>query len=189
MSPTAAYSTLNGRWFAERGVGTRNGRRSVPHDGLRSSLADAVMTSSLPRLLRYEDRNSMAFGLESRVPFLTPALARFTLSLPPEYLIDEDGTSKRVFRAAMRGIVPDPILDRKEKLGFVTPEFSWLRALRPWVEEVLSSETARRLPALHHDQVATHVDAVFAGRRAFDWRLWRWVNLIRWSELYQVEYV
>ena len=43
-------------------------------------------------LLRYEDRNSMAYSIESRVPFLTPQLARFVLSLPEAYLIDRDGT-------------------------------------------------------------------------------------------------
>jgi asparagine synthase (glutamine-hydrolysing) len=189
MRPARTYETLNAAWFEERGVGTRSGRRSVPDDSLRAALVDAVTRSALPPLLRHEDRNSMAFGLESRVPFLTPAMAQFTLSLPAEYLLDADGTSKRVFRAAMRGIVPDPILDRKEKLGFETPELAWLRALRPWVTETLSSDTARAVPAWRYERGAEHAEAVFAGRRAFDWRVWRWLNVIRWSELYQVEYV
>jgi asparagine synthase (glutamine-hydrolysing) len=188
MSPAGTYSTLNAAWFAERGVAVCSGHRSVSCDGLRSALIDAVHRSALPRLLRHEDRNSMAFGVESRVPFLTPALAQFTLSLPPAYLLAPDGTSKSVFRAAMRGLVPDAILDRKQKLGFETPEFAWLQALRPWVTEILSGATARALPALRHERVVAHAEAVLSGRRAFDWRVWRWLNLIRWSELYQVEY-
>lgn len=188
MAPQGAHQALNTAWFEDRGVVTHNGNRTVHPDGLRSALIDAATTSILPRLLRHEDRNSMAFSIESRVPFLTPAMAQFTLSLPPEYLLGADGTSKRVFREAMRGIVPEPILARKEKLGFETPELAWLQSLRPWVHEVLSSEAARSVPVLRHDQVVAQADDVLAGRQPFDWRIWRWLNFVRWSELVGVEY-
>ena len=76
-------------------------------------------------LLRYADRNAMAVSLENRVPFLTTALADFALSLPDELLIGRHGTTKKVLRAAMRGVVPDTILNRRDKIGFVTPEARW----------------------------------------------------------------
>jgi asparagine synthase (glutamine-hydrolysing) len=188
MHPNRPEGALNTNWFEQHGVVTRNGNRTVHPDGLRSALIEAATTGILPRLLRHEDRNSMAFSIESRVPFLTPAMAQFTLSLPPDYLLGADGTSKRVFREAMRGIVPEPILARKEKLGFETPELAWLQALRPWVREVLSSDTARAVPVLRHEQVVTQAEEVLAGRQPFDWRVWRWINLVRWSELVGVEY-
>ena len=78
--------------------------------------------SSIPHLLRYEDRNSMRFSIESRVPFLDVHLVEYLFSLPEEYLISDAGCSKYVFREAMRGIVPDAILDRQDKIGFATPE-------------------------------------------------------------------
>jgi len=181
-----APSWLNEDWFAARGVrpealGRRRGREL-----LRARLVDSLLETSLPMLLRYEDRNSMHFSIESRVPFLTVDLARFVLALPEEYLVAGDATSKSAFRAAMRGIVPDPILDRPDKIGFATPERSWLGTLRPWVEAVLESEAARSIPALHWAALRTEWERIQDGRRPFDFRVWRWINLIHWGKRLRV---
>src|SRR5262249_52411647 len=80
-----------------------SGRKHFFHDALVQGLTETV----LPALLRYGDRNSMAFSIESRVPFLTPALADLAYSLPAAELVDGGANSKAVLRAAMRGIVPD----------------------------------------------------------------------------------
>jgi asparagine synthase (glutamine-hydrolysing) len=180
---------LNGGWFEQRGVGDpvehRPGRRT---DQLRERLYRTLTTTSLPMLLRYEDRNSMAWSIESRVPFLTPALAEYVLALPEEYLISPDGVTKYVFREAMRGIVPDAILDRRDKIGFATPEKKWLQELGPWVGEVLSPERLRRVPALDAAAVGREWRAILAGTKPFDWRVWRWVNLVRWAEAWDVQF-
>ncbi|HJZ90425.1 MAG TPA: asparagine synthase C-terminal domain-containing protein, partial [Gemmataceae bacterium] len=180
---------MNGSWFSRRGVGAGPeagpGRRG---EHLRERLYRTLTESSLPMLLRYEDRNSMAWSIESRVPFLTPALAEHFLSLPEEYLISADGVTKHVFREAMRGIVPDAILDRRDKVGFATPEKRWLRELGPWMAGVLSPERLRRVPALDAAAVGREWRAVLDGKRPFDWRVWRWVNVIRWAEAWEVEF-
>jgi asparagine synthase (glutamine-hydrolysing) len=124
----------------------------------------------------------MAWSVESRVPFLTPALAEFVLSLPEDQLVDDGATSKAVFRDAMRGIVPDEVLDRRDKIGFATPERAWLQALSGWVEGVLSSESARAVPALRVDALDRTSSRVMEGP------IWRAVNLIRWSEQFAVEW-
>jgi asparagine synthase (glutamine-hydrolysing) len=180
---------LNGEWFAARGVETpvepRTSRRT---EQLRERLYRTLTETSLPMLLRYEDRNSMAWSIESRVPFLTPALAEFMLSLPEEHTISRDGVTKHVFREAMRGIVPDEILDRRDKVGFATPEKRWLQELRPWLSDVLNPERIRRVPALNATAIAQEWRRVLDGTRPFDWRVWRWVNLIRWTEACQVSF-
>ena len=130
----------------------------------------------------------MASSIESRVPFLTTGLAEFVLRLPEEYLLGADGTSKNVFRKAMRGLVPDPILDRRDKIGFATPERRWLTALRPWVEATLASDCAHSIPALKPMAMQREWRAVLAGRRPFDFRVWRWLNLIRWAERFNVNF-
>ena len=130
----------------------------------------------------------MAFSIERRVPFLSPKLAQFMLSLPEEYLVGADGTPKTVFRKAMRGIVPDAILDRRDKIGFATPENDWLIALRPWIERVLASDSARQIPALNLKKARQEWDAAVRGQKSFDSRLWRWVNLIKWTEQMSVVY-
>ena len=172
---------LNRRWFAERGATEGYTNYTSAHDVLRASLERSV-NETLPGLLRYEDRNSMASSVESRVPFLTPELVSFLGRLPEEYLIDADGTSKAVFRAAMRGIVPDSILDRRDKIGFATPERWWLELLNGWVMAALTSDAARNMPFLAVDDAIREVEAVRRGRRPFGFHIWRWINLIRWSE-------
>jgi asparagine synthase (glutamine-hydrolysing) len=177
---------LSAAWFETRGVRPSPSHGRAMRDVLREQLHHTLVESSLPMLLRYEDRNSMACSIESRVPFLTTPLVSFILRLPEEYLIAPDGTSKDVFRRAMRGIVPDAVLDRRDKIGFATPEQRWLTALRPWVERTLDS--AERVPALNPGGMRREWQAVLQGRRKFDFRIWRWVNLIRWAERRDVSF-
>ena len=176
---------MNRSWFDAHGVHPRHAARQ-PMRSLSEHLAETLAQTSLPMLLRYEDRNSMAYSIESRVPFLTVSLATFLLRLPEEYLIGRDGTTKNVFRAAMRGLVPDAILDRRDKIGFQTPEQPWLLHLRPWVERTLHSDCAHRIAALDVQALRTEWQQVLDGKRPFDARVWRWVNLIRWVEQFEV---
>jgi asparagine synthase (glutamine-hydrolysing) len=173
---------LNEQWFEERGVRPRSPRGAPARSLLREQLAFSL-EHGLPSLLRFEDRNSMAHSIESRVPFLTTEIAAFLFSLPDDYIISREGVTKSVFRAAMRGIVPDAILDRRDKIGFQTPEQQWLGTLRGWVDGVLRSDAARSVPALRHDAMAREWEEIVTGRRSFDRRAWRWVNLVRWVEL------
>ncbi|MCB0540416.1 MAG: asparagine synthase (glutamine-hydrolyzing), partial [Bacteroidetes bacterium] len=85
---------------------------------LKDNLTHQILKDPLPSLLRYEDRNSMAFSIESRVPFMDYRLLEFTLGLP-EKLIYRYGVRKYILRQALRSKVPDKILDRKDKMGFV----------------------------------------------------------------------
>jgi asparagine synthase (glutamine-hydrolysing) len=86
-----------------------------------------TFTTSLPSLLQYEDRNSMAFSIESRVPFLDHRLVELAFSLDDEDKI-KNGTTKFILRNALRNILPEAIAERKDKKGFVTPgEVKWLR--------------------------------------------------------------
>jgi asparagine synthase (glutamine-hydrolysing) len=179
---------LNRQWFTRNGLTPKLYPGKHGQEVLRSELYHAVMETSLPMLLRYEDRNSMTHSIESRVPFLTPGLVNFIFSLPEEFIIAEDGTSKAIFREAMRGIVPNEILDRKDKIGFATPEQQWLKNLRPWVATVLNSEMATQISALNLPQVRAEFQAVVDGKSAFDFRIWRWVNLIRWAERFHVTF-
>ncbi|WP_309728357.1 asparagine synthase (glutamine-hydrolyzing) [Chamaesiphon sp. OTE_75_metabat_556] len=182
-----APSWLNDTWFIERGAKLRFSLPIHSQEMLKEKLHQSLETGLLS-LLRYEDRNSMVASIESRVPFLTPNLVEFLFSLPEEYIIAADGTSKAIFRQAMRGIVPDLILDRQDKIGFATPELNWLTSLRPWVEEVLNSEIAAHIPALKIDIVNKEWQDILAGHKQFDARVWRWINLIKWSDQYAVEF-
>lgn len=172
-------------WFRHQGIGEPV-LPAPPLPPLKAALLKDFTLTSLPGLLRYEDRDSMHFSIESRVPFLTPNLARFTFSLPEEYIIAPDGLTKRVLRLALRGLVPEEILARRDKIGFATPESAWFKELYPWIEERLSGETLRMLPFFDPERTRAEWRAVMEGKAPFDFRIWRWVNLLRWFELFEV---
>ncbi len=165
---------------------------------LREALWLALTARSIPSQLRYQDRHSMAHSLEERVPYLTPPLAEFLLALPEEYLLGSDGSTKTVFRAAMRGIVPDAILDRPVKVGFSVPIHAWLPAL-PTLPALL--EAAARLPPVAASEVrrvldrmrqSAPVEDITFGQALRDGtdgahRAWWLANLAAWSEQFGVQ--
>ncbi len=87
---------------------------------------------SLPALLRFEDRNSMAFSIESRTPFLDYRLVELGCTLPPQYII-RGGYTKSVLRDGLNGVLPDAVRKRTTKLGFATPLPVWMaKSLKPY---------------------------------------------------------
>ena len=176
------------QWFVDRGVRPASLSYTRSEDVLRDYLVRTLTTTMLPHLLRYEDRNSMAFSIESRVPFLTRELAELLLTLPEEYIIAPDGTSKSIFRRAMRGLVPDPILERRDKVGFATPERAWMRALQPWVDQVVGGDGLTATPALDARAVRSEWARIARDGKPFDARVWRWVNLVEWTRQFNVTF-
>ena len=101
---------------------------------MRRELLLETFVTSLPTLLRYADRSSMAHSREVRLPFLDRRVAEFALSLPAAFLC-RDGVTKRILRDASRGFVPASVLARRDKVAFEPPEASWL-ASEPWRERL-----------------------------------------------------
>jgi asparagine synthase (glutamine-hydrolysing) len=92
---------------------------------LRRTLSEAMIYNSLPMLLRYADRNSMAFSREARLPFLDYNLVDFCISLPDCYYI-RNGWQKWILRESSRNIIPDKICWRADKVGYAAPLDHWL---------------------------------------------------------------
>ncbi len=113
--------------------------RHRPRTSLAEERRENVLRTSLPALLRYEDRNSMSFSVEARTPFLDVRLVERALALPAEDLV-RDGWTKAILRDAMAGIVPETVRLRRDKLGFATPERRWLRELGPEIREWLGGD-------------------------------------------------
>lgn len=96
-------------------------------DLLNEFLYNLTFVTSLPNLLHFEDRNSMAFSIESRVPFLDHRLVEYAFTLQNDDKIHQ-GETKYILRKSMEGILPDAIIKRQDKKGFVTPgEDIWLK--------------------------------------------------------------
>ncbi len=94
--------------------------------GLKAQLFEESFHTTLPTLLRYGDRNSMAHSREVRLPFCDHRLAEFVFSLPAEFLMGDIQT-KRILRAAMQGLLPETVSRRWNKHGFVPPHDLWFR--------------------------------------------------------------
>ncbi len=96
-------------------------------DKVDNFLYHLLFHTELPSLLHYEDRNSMAFSIESRVPFLDHRLVELAFSLPTDYKAHR-GITKHILRESLREALPEAIYARKDKKGFVSPgEVQWLR--------------------------------------------------------------
>ena len=149
---------------------------------MKSHLRAVLGGLGLPQLLRHGDRNSMRFSIESRVPFLDRRLTEFLFSLPESWLVGPDGTTKRILRDAMRGWVPQAVIERRDKVGFETPEDDWQARIG-----------AQPISAEHPIAFLRDGDGTLTGglsesenrlgRRSH----WRLINLRRWVELEGVD--
>ena len=115
-----------------------------PGTYLASRLWHALSAGGLPTLLRYEDRNSMAFGIEARVPFLDVHLIELAVRLPDRLRIDA-GVTKSVLRRAIGHRLPHEVVDRRDKLGFAAPQRAWLTTGHDEVADLVrDGQLARR---------------------------------------------
>jgi len=170
--------------FAARGlIGSNLARDLYKASTLQDSLVNHF-EHKLEHLLKWEDRNSMLFSLEARVPFLDYRLVEGTLSLTGDQII-RNGWTKWILREGMKGILPERIRLRRDKMGFETPQDAWFRTpvWREYVSDLLHSErfkqspwvSAERCEALHRRHLAGKINA---GKE-----IWKWVCLQRWQEL------
>ena len=96
----------------------------------------------LPRLLKWDDRNFMAFSVEGRYPFLDHRLIEVCLSFGPDALYHR-GWAKEPLRRAFEGRLPPSIVRRRDKVGFETPQEDWLSGpLRGPIESMLEDRGA-----------------------------------------------
>ena len=112
--------------YLKERVGHAEWRRRIGGSRFDQLLYQYTMRDTLPGILRQVDRNSMAFSIESRLPFLDYRLVEYTFSLPNEQKL-LGGVAKQVYRRALSGLMPDKIRDRTSKLGFVTAEPEWMQ--------------------------------------------------------------
>ena len=111
---------------------------------LNSALYRSFHTKLLPRILRNFDAHSMGHGVEVRMPLLDWRVVRYAFSLPDESKA-AGGFAKRLLREAMRGLMPEPIRLRREKVGFNVPVEDWItKGLKEWLwDEVNDQEFLR----------------------------------------------
>jgi asparagine synthase (glutamine-hydrolysing) len=103
---------------------------------LRNRMLNELFVEAVPVILHEDDLNAMYFSVENRSPFLDRRLFEVAYSIPSRHLL-RDGRAKAVLRDAMRGIVPDVVLDCRRKVGFNAPLLDLVDTADPQVREWL----------------------------------------------------
>lgn len=170
----------------------KSARDSAPLLGAARGLAERqkidLLTSSIPCLLRHEDRNSMAHSIETRLPFLDYQLVEFAVRCAPALKL-RNGWTKWMLREALAGTLPDQIRLRKSKLGFDTPAAAWLisglrNGLGPmWRSPELRME--KHIPAKHLSRECTRFLNHEPGALPAE-ILFRAVSLEMWAKVHSV---
>ena len=173
----------NGRWmnreFAHRwrSIEDPDSTDSSAFLGMQQRL---LTRNGLRALLHSEDRNSMAFGVEARLPFLDHRLVEFLYRLDGSWKL-RDGWTKVLLREAMEGILPPAVQWRVDKVGFATPEDQWFRhGLRPVIEDCLADSRTKDRGYLNIEAARRALDAHFSGTTSLGSTLWRWLNIELW---------
>jgi len=173
---------------SERLVGSGRGASAIAadrrvRDNLKSRLLQDLTTYSLPSLLRYEDRNSMAHSIESRPPFLDQELVELVLALPSDAIV-RDGWSRWILRESLAGVLPELVRTRRKKIGFTTPEIRWLRAQRAVVQGILRSPACCSRPFWDAPAIARAFRACCDGELEESPFFWRVLNAEAWLRVF-----
>jgi len=140
------------------------------------------ISNILPALLRYEDRSSMAFSIESRVPYLDHRLAEFCVNLPDEMKI-YNGWTKYILRKTSEPYLPAEITWRKEKFGFVTPERTWTDQLKNQIDEFISGNNLPEIidrHSLRRVVTSSEDNGIKLGE------IWKIILFIKWFNVFKL---
>lgn len=144
------------------------------YEGMFDLHENEIYSLSLPPLLRYEDRNSMNYSIESRLPFLDYRLVEYALSIKDSYKIHE-GWTKYILRKVGDEILPKEVTWRKDKIGFKAPDNSWLSSKRDgMIEEIHKSKILKFVL----NEIPRNMD---------DRMLWKLYNIYVWEDQYDVK--
>ncbi|MBI4609209.1 MAG: asparagine synthase (glutamine-hydrolyzing) [Candidatus Rokubacteria bacterium] len=133
-------------------------------------------------ILTKVDRMSMAHSIEARPPLLDHKLVEFAATIPPELKL-RNGTTKDIFKRAMRGILPDAIIDRPKR-GFAIPLGRWFRGqLGGFVRELLLSERSRRRGIFNGAYIEELLRRPERGRE-LDLQLWTLISFELWCRTF-----
>jgi asparagine synthase (glutamine-hydrolysing) len=151
---------------------------------LNQMLYTLMSYTSLPRLLKYEDRNSMRFSIESRTPFADDKdLIEYVFAIPGVYKI-HNGWSKYMLRKSMDTVIPEQIIKRTDKIGFSTPEYEWLQSIKPYVFDGAAPDLNA---ILNIKKLEKDWETIFSRQNKNGvTNIWRYINFILWFKIFKV---
>jgi len=152
-----------------------------------SDLNEALLNHfeyKLEHLLKWEDRNSMCFSIEARLPFLDYRLVEYILGLPSDQKI-RNGQTKYILRKEMKNILPENIRTRQSKVGFDTPEDEWFREpyFVEYISDIIATDSVKNTNYFDVEKVKSiykkHVNKEINASK----EIWKWINLYIWMNI------
>jgi asparagine synthase (glutamine-hydrolysing) len=161
--------------------GLRRGARETRplETEMNALLRQQTLRGGMRSLLRYEDRNAMAHSIESRVPFLDHRLVEFVFSLPAEARV-RGAETKRILREAMKGVLPEPIRTRRDKIGFAADPGAAARFAADRRSDLVANQTALERRWFEPRGVDRLIDAAQVDG-SHEFALWRVINVKLWA--------
>lgn len=155
-------------------------------DSIKDISFSQLTRTNLQMLLHWEDRDSMAHSIESRLPFLDYRLVEFVTGLPDEYKIS-DGITKKILRHSMLGILPEQVRMRMDKIGFATAEEQWLKSEATSKFRLELQKAIDRSSGIINPVVLQIFEDMVAGKRQFNYSIWRIISFSTWLEKFNVQ--
>lgn len=154
-------------------------------DNLNKKLYEDLSQYILPSLLRFEDRNSMKFSIESRTPFLDYRIIKMLFETEGVYKIF-NGWSKWILRNAADSFVPKNVVWRRDKKGFPTPERAWMRRLEKDFRETIEHNKKDLENYFFTRSVINDYSDIVSNVNIKSHFLWKIYNFAKWKEMYGV---
>ncbi len=180
LEPVIPVNTLLNDDFNEK---YKKEEFTVESDNLKKRLIQDIFSNSLQSLLRYEDKNAMRFSIEGRVPFLDYNLLKTVFSMDDEAII-KDGWNKYVLRKATKDILPPLIRERRNKIGFTTPENEWFMKMKNRVYLIFSGDRFGKRKYFNQANVLQAFQRFINGEVSDSMVFWRMLNLEIWLQMY-----
>lgn len=173
----------NDRWYSRQLTDEYGDSPEITGDKLDDALAYSIYRTPLPRILRVEDRNSMAHSVESRLPFLDYRLVSFAFSLTPDWRM-RGPWNKFVLRESMRGRIPESVRARVDKMGFPVPSRNWIaNALYEPMRDIVNSRQVRERGIYNVDAIVADLERHRRGEVDLNWGLFNIAQFETWTAL------
>ena len=149
---------------------------------LAQRLLEHQTSDYCPRQLRSQDRIAMSFSMENRVPFLNTELAEFMLKLPEQYLVNNKGETKYIFKESIKDLLPNEILNRKDKIGMAPPPDIKISIKEHKIKEILHSGF-EKFPFLSKNKILKYTNIESTDNLILNNENWRLLNFLKWADL------
>ncbi|MFK8068877.1 MAG: asparagine synthase (glutamine-hydrolyzing) [Gammaproteobacteria bacterium] len=131
-----------------------------------------LMSTQLPILLRYEDKNSMRHSVETRLPFLDFNLVNLACSINVQHKVSQ-GYMKYLLRKSVESILPASVVWRKTKYGFEAPTDLWLSKIRGEMLKCINESKLLEEFSIDYSKLNNR-------------QLWRYFSVAKWESVYKV---